>query len=80
MTLSGTPRFITPRVSVYDLLSAMEYRGPVNSAKLLISRSALAFQTFMLHPWSRHQVTLLFVVMADKKWNYYLFTDKHIFF
>ena len=50
MTLPGTPRFITPRVSVYDLLSAMEYRGPVNSAKLLISRSALAFQTFMLHP------------------------------
>ena len=21
-----------------------------------------------------------FVVMADKKWNHYLFTDKHIFF
>ena len=38
-TLSETLRFMTPRVSVYDLLSAMEYRGPVNSTKLLISRS-----------------------------------------
>ena len=71
MTLPEKPRFVTPRVSVYDLLSAMEYRGPVNSTKLLILHSVLAFQTLMLHPWSRHQVTLLFVVMADKKWNYY---------
>ena len=39
MTLSETPRFMTPRVSIYDLLSAMEYRGPVNSTILLISSS-----------------------------------------
>ena len=39
MTLYETPLFMTPRVSIYDLLSAMEYRGPINSTKLLISRS-----------------------------------------
>ena len=39
MTLYETPRFMTPRVSIYDLLSAMKYRGPINSTKLLISRS-----------------------------------------
>ena len=30
---------MTPHVSVYNLLSTMEYRGPANSTKLLISRS-----------------------------------------
>ena len=39
MTLSETPRFTTPRVSIYDLPSAMDYRGPINSTKSLISRS-----------------------------------------
>ena len=39
MTPSETPRGMTPRVSLYDLLSTMEYRGPLNSTKLLISRS-----------------------------------------
>ena len=42
MTLSETPRFITPRVSIYDLLSAIGYRSRVNSTKLLISRSERA--------------------------------------
>ena len=36
MTLSETPRFITPRVSIYDLLSAISYRGRVNSTKIII--------------------------------------------
>ena len=39
MTLYETPRFMTPRVSIYDLLSATEYLGPINSTKLPISRS-----------------------------------------
>lgn len=39
MTPSETPRGMTPRVSLYDLLSTMEYRGPLNSTKLLISHS-----------------------------------------
>ena len=46
MTLSETPRFMTPRVSIYDLLSTMEYRGPVNSTILLISSSELFSEKF----------------------------------
>lgn len=42
MTLSETPRFITPRESIYDLLSAIGYRSRVNFTKLLISRSERA--------------------------------------
>ena len=42
MTPSETPRGMTPRVSLYDLLSTMEYRGPLNSTKLLISRSVIS--------------------------------------
>ena len=50
MTLSETPRFMTPRVSIYDLLSATEYRGPINSTKLLISRSENFTQIFAFSP------------------------------
>ena len=37
--LYDTSRFLTRRVPIQDLPSAVEYHGPVNSTKLLISRS-----------------------------------------
>ena len=39
MTPYDTSRSLTRRVPTYDSPSAVEYHGPVNSTKLLISRS-----------------------------------------
>ena len=36
-------------LSIYDLLSGMEYRGPINSTKLLISRSDASFNVLSLN-------------------------------
>ena len=39
MTPYGTSRSLTRRVPIYDSSSVVEYHSPVNSTKLLISRS-----------------------------------------
>ena len=39
MTPYDTSRFLTRRVPIYDSSSVVEYHSPVNSTKLLISRS-----------------------------------------
>ena len=41
MTPFDTSRSLTRRVPIYDLPGVVEYHGPVNSTKLLISRSEL---------------------------------------
>ena len=40
MTPFDTSRSLTRRVPIYDSPRVVEYHGPVNSTKLLISRSA----------------------------------------
>ena len=40
MTPFDTSRSLTRRVPIYDSPGVVEYHGPVNSTKLLISRSA----------------------------------------
>ena len=39
MTPNDTPRSLTRHVPIYDSPSVVEYHGPINSTKLLISRS-----------------------------------------
>ena len=39
MTPHDTSRSLTRRIPIYDSPSVVEYHGPVNSTKLLISRS-----------------------------------------
>ena len=41
MTPFDTSRSLTRRVPIYDSPGVVEYHGPVNSTKLLISRSVI---------------------------------------
>ena len=49
-TLYATSRFLTRRVPIQDSPSVVEYHGPVNSTKLLISRS-VQFGWILSHGW-----------------------------
>ena len=63
MTPYDTSRSLTRRVPIHDSPSVEEYHGPVNSTKLLISRSET------LHQWNQRYLHM---------WRYHIFTREDI--